>query len=249
MKKSNRFFNSAFTLIELLVVIAIIAILAALLLPALAKAKEKAQRTKCLANLKQVGLGVNLWVNDNEKSNLPWRVKQTDDGMSPNGGSMPGASWLCWLFLKNQLDTPKIIVCPSDKEKSKNMADNWDRNPTGLSTLQDNAVSYYVGLDAGTMTINGSTGMAWDRAQDQTIAGDRNFGVDKIGVNCSAGVNNAFEVDIRTGTSKCVWTNAVHGLQGNMAILDGSVLMVNQKGLNEEMWKADDNGSVHLLIP
>ena len=114
--------NPAFTLIELLVVIAIIAILAAMLLPALSKAKDRAHRIQCASQMRQLGLGIQMFASDHNDT-YPPAVYRTgdytyqlswDDLIHRNIGGTDSDADL-QLGVTSSEKVPKILKCPADR--------------------------------------------------------------------------------------------------------------------------------------
>ena len=135
MRRKNSIFKQpGFTLIELLVVIAIIAVLAALLLPALAAAMERAQAIRCTSNFRQIGLALIIYANDNNDgvpSALSFGVPANN---IPAASASAAETWLYGDVAKLlALAGPQVLWCPSDTHTPVPANPPADTNETSAS--------------------------------------------------------------------------------------------------------------------
>lgn len=206
-----------FTIIEVLVCVVVLFILAILFISSANKDKGKSPRITCVSNLKQIGLAFRMWSNDHEEK-FPWDVNSES---SNRGGTKEftttGEVWRHFQAISNELNTPKILTCPIDKERTRTL---------DFSALNNSHLSYFIGLNA-------------NEIYPQTIlSGDRNLAISNKLLKA---------IVTLTPDTSLEWTISIHNRQGNLGLADGSASQFTGQALNMQLQAASRSATQTTL--
>ena len=210
MQSSRQTTVQGFTLVELFVSLCIVVLVALFCLrPTVGPGKASAHRTRCVNNLKNLGLAVRIHAQDNPP--------RADNAILTNFATATAAD--CLRALSNELASPKIVRCPSDRRAIE--APNFSR-------LENVHISYFASRSA---KLEKAPGFPF---------GDRNLSTNGIAVPSGAILR-------LSATSKLGWTAEMHNNQGNVATADGSVQQFSSNRLQQSV--QDAGSEMELLVP
>jgi prepilin-type processing-associated H-X9-DG protein len=239
--KNTRTQKSAFTLLELIVVVGLIALLAVSLLPAMARTRPQAQRLACANNLKQVVVSFRTWAANNN-GKMPMGVSRSSGGAADSVGmrTLTGGQsnirgvWGFFQVMSNQLNTPKVLMCPAESESGMRQTATTfaftipaDGN-NSVPFTNDLNCSYAVGVDA------------LEAYPRMMLVADHNLGngnppVSGFTMAPSSGtpfvsLGNSFVTN--SGVS---FLDNTHSLRGNVGMADGSVEFFGRMQLQDAL--------------
>jgi competence protein ComGC len=217
--------TAAFTRLELVILLVVIVVLALLAFPSLARARSKANRIHCVSHLKNLGLGLRIFSTDHNSA-WPWQVS-TNKGGSREFLNEPSLAWPHFLSFSNEVSTPRIARCPSDRDAVQ--PDAW------ADARTNSAFSYLLDLDAR------------DGDPDAILSGDSNLEINGQPLRSTL-VTLRTNTDLQFDISR--HKDPPSGA-GNILLGDGSVQLVTSARLREALFlPGDPTNSVHRwLIP
>lgn len=224
----------AFTRTEAVAVLAALSLLLAIVLPALAHDRVRSSRVICVNNLRQIGVGFQIWANDHNDT-LPQEVPVNEGGTMRH--PLAANVWFHLAWISNEVSSPKVYLCPNDTGQ-----------PASDFTLSPDAGYLHPNFrNASTSYFLGYTGIYSFNRPDQVVAGDRN--VATAGTAGCSRFNTALIVLQPPPADIARWTEGLHGPVGNLLTYDGHVHQLDRSGLNREFAPVDDNGSKHIIVP